>query len=86
MPLTLELPPELENELSAEASRLGLSLPEYVLRVLAGGRLPGAVPRTGAELVDYWRSEGLIGTRTDVADSSAHARKLRESAERRVRE
>jgi hypothetical protein len=86
MPLTLELPPELETELTAEASRLGLSLPEYALQILAGGHIPNPRPRTGAELVDYWRAEGLIGTRPDVTDSLEHARKLRQEAERRVRD
>lgn len=85
MPLTLELPPELENELSVEALRLGLSLPDYALQILAGGRIPGPRPRTGAELVAYWRAEGLIGTRPDITDSLEHARELRQGAERRGR-
>jgi hypothetical protein len=85
MSLVLDLPPELENELCAEASRLGLPLPEYVLRLLAAGRAPSSVPHTGAELLDYWKGEGLIGTRSEIADSSAHARTLREQAQRRAR-
>jgi hypothetical protein len=84
MSLVLDLPAELENELAAEASRLGLSLPEYVLRLLTGGRTSSPPPRTGAELLAYWRREGLIGTRQDIADSSAHARALREQAQRRA--
>lgn len=31
----LNLPPELESELSTEASRLNLPLPEYILRICA---------------------------------------------------
>jgi hypothetical protein len=85
MNLVLDLPPELENELAAEASRLGLPLPEYILRLLAAGRVPNPVPRTGAELLDYWKDEGLIGTRSDITDSSTHARVLREQAQRRAR-
>jgi hypothetical protein len=85
MSLVLDLPADLESELTAEASRLGLPLPEYVLRLLAGGRTPSPLPRTGAELLAYWRREGLIGTRQDIADSSAHARTLREQAQRRAR-
>ena len=38
-----------------------MSLPEYVLRVLSTGVVIGKEPKTGAELVDYWRNEGLIG-------------------------
>lgn len=85
MSLTLELPPELETELVAEAERLQLPLADYVLRVLVVGRLPNPIPRTGSELVAYWKREGLIGTRPDVTDPSAHARALREKAEKRER-
>ncbi len=85
MSLVLDLPPELETELAAEAARLGLPLPEYALRLLAGGRGPSSAPRTGAELLAYWQGEGLVGTRPEITDSSAHARALREQAQRRAR-
>jgi hypothetical protein len=86
MSLVLELPPELENELAAEAARLGLPLPEYVLRLLTAGRGPNPMPRTGAELLTYWQEAGLIGTRREITDSAAHARALREEAQRRARD
>ena len=85
MSITLDLPEELESELSAEAAQLGISLPEYVLRILSTGLVIGKRPKTGAELVEYWHNEGLIGTRLDIADSQAHARQIREQAERRTR-
>ena len=85
MSLTLDLPPDLETELAAEAEHLRLPLAEYVLRVLAVGRLPNPMPRTGAELVAYWEREGLIGTRPDITDPSGQARALREKAEKRER-
>ena len=44
MTLTLDLPPDLEAELAAEAARLRLPLEEYALRVLAFGRLPVPMP------------------------------------------
>ena len=44
MTLTLELPPELESELAAEAARLRLPFEEYVLRILAVGRPPDPMP------------------------------------------
>jgi len=84
MSITLDLPQELEDELSAEAAQLGLSLPDYVLRILSTGLIVGKRPKTGAELVDYWQNEGLIGTRPDIPDSQAHARSIRERAERRT--
>jgi hypothetical protein len=83
MSIALDLPEELENELSAEAAQLGLSLPEYVLRVLSTGVVIGKRPKNGPELLDYWQNEGLIGTRSDITDSQAHARKLRKQAEQR---
>jgi hypothetical protein len=83
--ITLELPQELEHKLAEEAEQLGLSLPEYALRVLAEGRLAGTLPRTGAELVAYWQREGLVGSRPDISDSQEHARRIRAAAERRQR-
>jgi hypothetical protein len=85
MSVVLDLPPELETELAAEAGQCGLSLADYILRLLATGRTPGPSPRTGAELLAYWHNEGLVGTRPDIADSQAHARILREQAEKRPR-
>lgn len=88
MTITLDLPGELEHELSLEAARLGLPLDEYVLRILAGHRVAGSaeeLPRTGAELVAFWEREGVIGSRTDIHDSAEHARTLRARAEQRTR-
>ena len=85
MSLVLELPQDLEEELKKEAARLGLPLAEYALRVLSTGR-PKRDVTNGAELVAYWQSEGLVGTRSDVQDSQEHARRLRREAQRRLRE
>lgn len=84
MSLILHLPPELESELTAEAERIGLPLAEYALRLLAVGRVPGAPLRNGAELLAYWQSEGVVGSRPDIADSSTHARGLRTQAQNRT--
>lgn len=86
MSLTLELPPDLAAALEAEAGRLGLSLGDYAVQLLAtAGPRPGEV-RSGADLVAYWQREALIGSRPDIADSSAHARSIRDRAQRRDRE
>ena len=85
MSLVLDLPPELETELAAAAADLGLPLAEYALRLLSGGRSTHPAPRTGAELLAYWLGEGLVGTRPEIADAPAHARTLREQAQRRAR-
>jgi hypothetical protein len=34
MSITVDVPQDLEKELSAEAAQLGISLPEYILRIL----------------------------------------------------
>jgi hypothetical protein len=86
MTLTLELPEELGSELATEADRLGLPLAEYAIRVLTAGRTASAAPKSGAELIAYWQSEGLIGSRPDIADSQQHARALRQQAECRSHE
>ncbi|HEX5447429.1 MAG TPA: hypothetical protein VFW87_26680 [Pirellulales bacterium] len=85
MILTLELPSELESELAAEAAQFGLSLPEYALRLLSAGRPPGFQPRNGAELIAYWQSAALVGTRPDIVDAPAHVRALRRVCEQRER-
>jgi len=84
MSVTLDLPEELESDLSTEAARLGLSLPEYILRLLSTSRTAMRTLKTGAELIEYWQSEKLIGTRPDITDSQTHARQIRNRAERRL--
>lgn len=86
MTFILEVPNDLERELEIAAARAGLPLTEYALRVLAGidPTTPASnPPRTGAELVAYWRREGLIGTRSGIGDPVEYARDLRERAQRR---
>jgi hypothetical protein len=85
MTITLELPQQLERELSGEAAKLGLSLSEYALHLLSGRTFARVTPKTGSELVAYWQAAGLVGTRTDITDSPKHARTIRAEAERRTR-
>ena len=82
MSFNLNLPPELENELYHEASQLNLTLSEYIIQILTV-RLIANPPKTGAELVAYWQSEGVINSRPDITDSQAYARQLRHEAETR---
>jgi hypothetical protein len=83
MSQTLELPDDLAEALSAAASRLGISMPDYAIQLLGAIVPTPQAIRTGSELVEYWKSEGLIGTRSDIADSQECARQLREHAQRR---
>jgi len=97
MTLTLELTPKQEQQLRDEAESRGMdaagyakarlfndtALDENAAEALAPlGPLPPA-NGTGADLVAYWKREGLIGTRPDIEDSQAHARAIRDKAERR---
>ena len=83
MSININLPSDLENELSTEASQLKLSLSEYILRILSVRPSPQKWPKTGAELVAYWKSVGVIDSRSDIVDSQEYARKLRHEAETR---
>lgn len=83
MPRTVELPDDLADALTDEASRLGLSLPDYAVRLLTSVRPAATAVRSGADLVAFWRAEGLVGSRPEITDSQAHARQLREQAQRR---
>lgn len=86
MSMTIEIPPDVEAALSAEARRLHLPLAEYALRILSTRVAVEPHPQTGAELVEYWKSEGVIESRPDISDSQSHAREVRRQAERRTRD
>jgi hypothetical protein len=83
MPQTIDLPDELADALTDEASRLGMSLPDYAVHLLASARPSPTSIHTGADLLAYWQAEGLVGSRPDIADSQTYARDLREQAQRR---
>ena len=85
MMVSLNLPKDLETELSAEASNLKLPLAEYILRILSLRPFLPNPPKTGAELVAYWESIGVIGSRPEITDSQDYARQLRHQAETRER-
>lgn len=85
MSISLDLPTQLESELSTEASRLNLPLSDYILHVLSVRQVLSNPPKNGAEIVAFWQSEGVINSRPDIIDSQAHARQLRHEAETRTR-
>ncbi len=87
MTLTLHITDELQSKLEVEARKRNLELSEYVVRLLSDGS-QGADRdvQTGADLVKYWRDQGVIGSRPEIADSLAHARGLRAAAEQRERD
>lgn len=82
MKLVLEIPSELEAELSAKAEQEGTGLNKYILGLLKGTYQQSRT-LTSAELVAYWSEVGVIGMRQDIEDSQVHARTLRENAQQR---
>lgn len=66
MTVTLDLPEALEKELAAEAERRGLSLGEYVVRVLAAGREAEPATIVPESLSDLraaaWKGRSADGT------------------------
>jgi hypothetical protein len=85
MSILLHLPTELESKLAAEASRQGMSLPDYVVRILSNGGQKSSDITNGSDLVAYWRQAGVVGSRNATIDSQAYARELRAKVERRDR-
>lgn len=79
----VELPDDLADALSEEASRLGMSLPDYAVRLLTSARPFAAAIRSGADLVAFWQAEGLVASQPKIGDSQTEARQLREQAQRR---
>ena len=69
MNVSIDLPSDLENELSTEASQLKLPLSEYILRVLSFRPFLQNPPKTGLDLVTYWERVRLINSRPDIVDS-----------------
>ena len=81
--LTLKIPEYLQERLTREAQHLGMSIEQYASRLLGAEPETKKSVMTGAEVVDFWKREGLIGSREDIDDSQSHARRIRHEAERR---
>lgn len=88
MSYTLELPPDTEARVQAQADAQGLAVEEYLVSLIEDA-LPAPKSRTGAELVALLKKEGILGMwadRTDIGDSVEYARTLRREAETRGRD
>jgi len=96
MTLTLELTPEQEQSLEAEAQQRGMDRASYAKTLIFEDEHQERMAEiaaqakeenwSGADLVAFWEREGIIGSRPDITDSLEYARALRHKAERRVRE
>jgi hypothetical protein len=85
--ITIDLPADLADQLTREAAEAGLPLPEHAIHLLANrsATITQVPPLTGTELIEYWNSEGVIGSRSDIDDPGAFSRRLRTLNENRVR-
>ena len=89
MTITLHIPTELETRLEEEAARCEQPVEDYALSLIEHN-LPEPLTvhelKTGADVVAYWKANGLIGDwaeRKDISDSAEYARALRRQAETR---
>lgn len=84
MTLTIELTPEQQAEMEAEANARGLDLPEFArLRLLQRAGKPKR-GKTPAEIAAGWQASGLPSVYgRDPRDATVIARELRAKAERR---
>lgn len=66
MSVKIELPPEIEANLAAQAAAQGIPLPEYLLHVLEEQAAAGKEhPLSPQERANFWRDSagGLAGTK-----------------------
>jgi hypothetical protein len=88
MSIVVNLPADVEKSLAAEAASVGMTISDFVARRLlqattAISHQTSTRRLTGAALVQRWRELGLIGYRPDITDPEAHARRIRDIAQRR---
>ncbi len=86
MTITLQLKPEVEARMQAQAASRGVSVEEYLEAAIEQLATP---PTTGGELLAYWQREGVLGAwadREDISDSASYARDLRRQVETRRRD
>ena len=86
MTIMLDLPTELEARLEAKALKRDKPFEQYVLSLIEDS-LPALSPmpelKTGADVVAFWKANGLIGDwaeREDIGDNLEYARELRRNA------
>lgn len=68
MTLTLRLTPDLEQRLSAEAQRRGLTVQEYTLQLLKGSLPPASRQAELATLLDSWIQQGDAEEQRETGD------------------
>ena len=71
MSVTIDLPPEVEATLAAQAAERGVPLPEYLRRLLAGqAAAPTASLKTPEERVRLWRDVSGLPDRKPLSEKA----------------
>ena len=89
MTITLNVPIDMEMRLEEEAAKCEQPVEDYALSLIERNLpKPSSVPelKTGADVVAYWKANGLIGDwadHEDIGDSVEYARELRRQAQTR---
>jgi len=79
MTLTIELTPEQEATLQAQANAAGMEASEYARQLLASDLVIERRPMSGAEMIAHWKRDGVLGSYGDMdVDAPELARRIRE--------
>jgi hypothetical protein len=86
MSVVLNLPKRLEKQLHQEAASQEQPLEEYLLNLIHQARQPKAPAfQSTSDVLAYWQSEGVIGSKPVKTNSQKLARQLRNQVENRKR-
>lgn len=83
MGLHVNLSKAAEASLRKRANALGVKVEDYAASLLESSIAPKSKSWNGRQIVAAWTAAGVIGSRADILDGAAHARKIRSEAEKR---
>ncbi len=66
MTITLEIKPEVEAELAAQAAAHGMDVSSYAAILLEKAAQPGEQPKPKKSLVGFFRESPLVGLELDL--------------------
>ena|SRR5271157_462957 len=66
MTITLEIKPEVEAELTAQAAARGMDVPSYAASLLEKAAQPAEQPKAKKSLVEFFRESPLVGLELDL--------------------
>ena len=66
MTITLEIKPEVEAELTAQAAARGMDVSSYAASLLEKAAQPAEQPKAKKSLVEFFRESPLVGLELDL--------------------